>query len=164
MCVSRLRLATSCLSLRFSSSSCFRLCQLACAEIAVQLLPAVERLFRDPHLPSDLGHRRPCLRLFQGERNLLLGKPALLHGSAPPVRVPQNRKTRIQAGPKIREDVTRGRTFLVTLTTTDLLPKQSPAELGRAARLLNRAVASLGKTESLLNTVQWSWSGNHCQN
>jgi len=72
---------------------------------AAELRRLEERLLRNPHPPDDLRHRRPRLRLLQREGNLLLGKPALLHGSAPPVRVSQNRKTRIQAGRGKREDV-----------------------------------------------------------
>ena len=79
--------------------------QLAGTKPAIQLLPAVERLLRNPHPPDDLGHRRSRLRLLQGEGNLLLGEPTLLHGSAPPFRVSQNRKIRIQAGGEKREDV-----------------------------------------------------------
>src|SRR5262249_59863602 len=79
--------------------------QLAGAKPAIQLLPAIERLLGNPHPPDDLGHRRSRLRLLQGKGNLLLGKPALLHGFAPPLRVSQNRKTRIQTGGEKREDV-----------------------------------------------------------
>src|SRR5205823_3807010 len=79
--------------------------QLAGAQPAIKLLPTIECLLRDPHPPNDLRHRRPRLRLLQRERNLLLGEPALLHGSAPPARVSQSRKTRIHAGGEKREDV-----------------------------------------------------------
>jgi hypothetical protein len=40
--------------------------------------------------------------------DLLLGEPVLLHGSAPPLRVSQNRKTRLYAGGENREDVMIG--------------------------------------------------------
>src|SRR4051812_19546320 len=81
--------------------------QLPGAKPAVKLLPAVKRLLRNPHPTDHFRHRRPGLRLLQREGDLLFGVPALLHGSAPPIRGLQNRKTLIHAGGENREDVTR---------------------------------------------------------
>ena len=49
--------------------------------------------------------RCPGLGLLQREGDLLFGVPALLHGSAPPLRGSRNRKTRTHAGPKRWGDV-----------------------------------------------------------
>ena len=54
--------------------------QLTHAEPAIELLPTIERLLRDPHPTDHLGHRRPRLRLLQRIGNLFLGVPGLLHG------------------------------------------------------------------------------------
>lgn len=79
--------------------------QLARAQSAVELLPALERLLGDADPAQDLRDRRPGLGLLQRRGDLLRGEPARLHGSAPPVRGSQNRKTRTHAGPKRWGDV-----------------------------------------------------------
>lgn len=53
--------------------------QLAGAEIAVYVLPTVDRLLRDPHPADPLRHRRIRIRLLQRERDLLLNMHFLLH-------------------------------------------------------------------------------------
>lgn len=53
--------------------------------------------------------RNARLRLLQRKGDLFLREPALLHGSAPPIRASHNRKTLIHAGTKPREDVRHGR-------------------------------------------------------
>jgi len=64
-----------------------------------------DHLLGDAHPTQHLRDRCPGLGLLQREGDLLLGEPALLHGSAPPLRVSQNRKTRTHAGPKRWGDV-----------------------------------------------------------
>ena len=98
MCLSRLRSATSCLSLRFSSLEQLQPPQLADAEPAIDLLPAIKRLLGNPHRPDHLGHRRARLRLLQRERDLLLAVPRLLNRQLLPRGSSQGRKTLIQSG------------------------------------------------------------------
>ena len=41
---------------------------------AILLLPEMERLFRDPYLPDQVGYSQPNLRLLQNRNNLLSQK------------------------------------------------------------------------------------------
>lgn len=59
-----------------------------------------DHLLGDAHPTQHLRDRYPGLSLLQCEGDLLFGESALLHGSAPSVRVSQNRKTRTHVGPK----------------------------------------------------------------
>jgi len=57
------------------------------------LLPAIERLLRDPDLAADISHRHPATDLLQHRRDLLDRKARLLHGTSSwPIGriVPQN--------------------------------------------------------------------------
>ena len=81
MCLSRLRSATQLLQIAVLVLELLQPPQLAHAEPAIELLPAIERLLRDPHPTDHLGDRRPRLRLLQRVRNLLFAVPVLLHGS-----------------------------------------------------------------------------------
>lgn len=50
---------------------------------AILLLPAMEGLLRNPHLPDQVGHIQPHLRLLQNRNNLPSRKPLLLHSRSP---------------------------------------------------------------------------------
>ena len=50
---------------------------------AILLLPAIEGLLRNPHLPDQVGHIQPHLHLLQNRNNLPSRKPLLLHSRSP---------------------------------------------------------------------------------
>ena len=50
---------------------------------AILLLPAMEGLLRNPHLPDQVGHSQPHLRLLQNRNNLPSRKTLLLHSRYP---------------------------------------------------------------------------------
>jgi hypothetical protein len=48
-------------------------------QVAVALLPDIERRLADPHLPADVRHRLSRGGLLEGKQDLLLGEPRSLH-------------------------------------------------------------------------------------
>lgn len=77
MCLPRSRLATRLFSRAFSSSSCrnFR---------GSLTIPEVELRLADTHLPADIGHQRPALRLAKHIRNLFFRKLRQLYWDVSP--------------------------------------------------------------------------------
>lgn len=79
--------------------------QLADAQPAIHLLPAVECLLLHAHPADDLRHRRARLCLLQRKRNLLFRVPRLLHVLAPCAQASKGRKLSLSSDGKNREDV-----------------------------------------------------------
>ena len=66
---------------------------------AILLLPAMEGLLRNPHLPDQVGHSQPHLRLLQNRNNLPSRKTLLLHSRSPLFQGEIRQKTNIKSGP-----------------------------------------------------------------
>lgn len=56
-----------------------QLAHLEKAQVAIPLLPDVERLFADPHLPTDIADQLAGIRLLQYKQDLLLSELRSLH-------------------------------------------------------------------------------------